>query len=67
MDQLPTFLRKDDTRKIVEALCAKEGIDYSAFVELIQAEIDQMGKLRKKGLYDSFNDVLSRILKEDLK
>ena len=66
MDQLPTFLRKDDTRKIVESLCDKEGIDYSAFVELIAAEIDQMGKLRKRGLYDSFDDVLSRILREDL-
>ena len=65
MDQMPTFLRKEDTNDIVKELCAKEGLDYSVFRELVQAEIDQIGKQRKRGLYDAFDDKLSRIVTDD--
>ena len=66
MDQTLTFLAKDDTRELLEELCASKGIDYLTFQELIEAEFKQMGKQRK-GLDLTFDEILGRIFEDDLK
>jgi hypothetical protein len=38
---------------------------FFEFQELVQAEIEQTGKLRKKGLSDVFDDILDRIQVDD--
>lgn len=67
MDQTLTFLAKDETRELVEKLCSENEIDFVTFQELIEAELKQMGKQRKRGLTAAFDDILSRIFEEDLK
>ena len=67
MDQTLTFLAKDDTRQLLEELCASKGIDYLTFQELIEAEFKQMGKQRKRGLTLTFDEILGRIFEDDLK
>ncbi|WP_134681545.1 hypothetical protein [Paracoccus ravus] len=48
-------------RSLVREECIANKIYYQEFVELVQAEVDQTGKQRKKGLWDSFDDILDRI------
>lgn len=42
-------------------MCEKHGFVFDVFDELIQAELKQVGKQRKKGLWQDFDDILDRI------
>ncbi len=46
---------------MVKDACAEAGFLFAEFQELVQAEIEQTGKQRKKGLWDDFDDILDRI------
>ena len=48
-------------RAIVRGLCRKHNIRLPEFEELVQAEVAQTGKLRKRGLTDQFDDILDRM------
>ena len=50
---------------MVKDACKEAGILFAEFQELVQAEIEQTGKQRKKGLWDNFDDILDRIQEED--
>ena len=54
-----------DGRSLVQDVCKEAGILFAEFQELVQAEIEQTGKQRKKGLWDDFDDILDRILDDD--
>lgn len=66
MESTIPFLTKKETLTLLKQKCEDYGLDYSAFEELIKLEFKMMGKQRKKGMYDSFDDILARIYKEDL-
>lgn len=59
------LLNNSESREMVEQLCVKYGFAFDAFDDLIQAEINQVGKLRKHGLWHDFDDILDRIKTED--
>ena len=46
---------------MVREECKESGLYFSTFTELVQAEVDQTGKQKKKGLWDAFDDILDRI------
>lgn len=48
-------------RAMIKDSCKTNGLLFSEFVELVQAEVEQTGKLRRAGLWDSFDDILDRI------
>lgn len=48
-------------RQVVRKLCKQHAIRIAEFEELVQAEVEQTGKLRKKGLWDQFDDILDRM------
>ncbi len=48
-------------RQMVKKLCREHSIRIAEFEELVQAEVEQTGKLRKKGLWDQFDDILDRM------
>lgn len=50
---------------VVQKICDDHGIKFPEFEELVHAEIQQLGKGRKRGLYDQFNDILDRITHEE--
>ena len=58
------LLNNPKSREMVKKLCAKHGFIFEVFEELIQAEIKQIGKKRKHGLRDEFDDLLDRIKEE---
>ncbi|MCA3513890.1 MAG: hypothetical protein IOC80_03315 [Rhodobacter sp.] len=55
------LLDNPEGRSLVREECIENKISFPEFVELIQAEVEQTGKQRKRGLFDSFDDILDRI------
>jgi hypothetical protein len=55
------LLDNPEGRSLVREECIQNRIIFQEFVELVQAEVDQTGKQRKKGLWDQFDDILDRI------
>lgn len=59
------LLKSPEGRKLVRSKCAEMGLDISVLEQLIDAEVGQLGKLRKRGLYEDFDEVFDAI-EEDL-
>ena len=55
------LLDNADGRTMIKDACKSNGLLFSEFVELVQAEVEQTGKQRRAGLWDSFDDILDRI------
>ncbi len=55
------LLDNPEGRSLVREECVENGIGFPEFTELVQVEVDQTGKQKKKGLWDSFDDILDRI------
>ena len=55
------LLDNPEGRTLVREECLENKVIFQEFVELVQAEVDQTGKQKKKGLWDAFDDILDRI------
>jgi hypothetical protein len=60
------ILDQKEGRQLVVRLCRKYGVRIADFEELVQAELAQVGKQRKRGLTESFNDILDRMDEVDV-
>jgi len=54
-----------DGRAMIKEACKASGLLFSEFQELVQVEVEQTGKQRRAGLWDSFDDILDRIQIDD--
>jgi hypothetical protein len=52
---------QNEGRKLVRQLCRQHKVKIAEFEELVQAEVEQTGKLRKRGLWEQFDDILDRM------
>jgi hypothetical protein len=59
------LLDNPEGRAMIKQSCKSNGLLFSEFEELVQAEVEQTGKQRRAGLWDSFDDILDRIQWED--
>lgn len=59
------LLDNTEGRTMIKAACKANDLRFSEFQELVQAEVEQTGKQRRAGLWDSFDDILDRIQVED--
>ena len=59
------LLDNTEGRAMVKDTCRANGLLFAEFQELVQAEVEQTGKQRRAGLWDSFDDILDRILVGD--
>lgn len=59
------LLDNKEGRAMVKESCRDNGLFFAEFQELVQAEVEQTGKQRKAGLWDSFDDILDRIQVND--
>ena len=59
------LLDNAEGRAMVKETCRSNGLLFSEFQELVQAEVEQTGKQRRAGLWDSFDDILDRIQVDD--
>lgn len=55
------LLDNPDGRAMIEDACKANGARFAEFEELVQAEVEQTGRKRRHGIWDSFDDILDRI------
>ncbi|SDG08962.1 hypothetical protein [Sulfitobacter delicatus] len=55
------LLDNKDGRSMIKRACKENGLMFAEFEELVQSEVEQTGKQRRAGLWDSFDDILDRI------
>ena len=55
------LLDNPDGRKMIRKTCKSHDMLLDEFEELVQVEVEQTGKQRRAGLWDSFDDILDRI------
>lgn len=51
-------------RRIVRRQCREEGVEVTLLEDLVGAELDQIGKLRKRGLFERFDELLDDASRE---
>ena len=59
------LLKSPEGRKLVRKQCAAMGLDISVLEQLIEAEVGQLGKLRKRGLWEDFDEIFDALEEED--
>lgn len=52
-------------RRILKDACLKENIQITTIEDLIVAELEQTGKLRKRGLYERFDEIIDNELSDE--
>ena len=55
------LLQSEAGRKLIRKKCKKKGLDPVVLEQLITSEIDQQGKLRKRGITEAFNEIFDSI------
>lgn len=58
------LLDNEECRAMVAERCRAHGMRIAEFEELVQAEVEQTGKQKRRGLRDAFDDILDRIQDE---
>ena len=53
------LLDSDTGRQIVKRHCRHDKISITVIEDLIAAEMEQAGKLRKRGMYERFDEIFS--------
>lgn len=53
------LLEKESGRDALKRACRKAKIPIATIEALVSAELDQVGKLRKRGLWENFDEILS--------
>lgn len=59
------LLSSKDGRKLVRRKCEDAGLEIDVLEDLIEAEVEQQGKLRKRSLREDFDEIFDAIEGED--
>ena len=53
------LMRSEKGRALVREKCKAADLDITVLERLIEAELDQVGKLRKRGLWEDFDEIFA--------
>lgn len=59
------LLNSEEGRTLIKKKCRAAGVRISVLEELIGAELDQLGKKRKAGLWEEFDRILEDAAPEE--
>lgn len=59
------ILNTEEGRALVRRKCRTAKVRISTFEQLVDAELDQQGKQRKRGLWEEFDRVLDEDVEQD--
>jgi hypothetical protein len=52
-------MRSEQGRALVRDKCKASGLDETVLERLIESELEQVGKLRKRGLWEDFDEIFA--------
>jgi hypothetical protein len=55
------LLKSEEGRKLVRERCRARNLSISTLEQLIAAEVEQQGKLRKRGIREEFDEIFDEI------
>ena len=55
------LLRSEAGRALLKSKCKEEGLDVGVLEQLVSVERDQQGKLKKRGITESFDEIFDNI------
>ena len=55
------LMRSEKGRALVREKCKASGLDETVLERLIDAEFEQVGKLRKRGLWEGFDEIFAEL------
>ena len=55
------LLRSEAGRSLLQSKCNEEGLDVGVLKQLVSVELDQQGKLKKRGITESFDEIFDNI------
>jgi hypothetical protein len=58
------LLNSDEGRRLVRSKGRKAGIKIATFERLVEAELDRQGMMRRRGLWDEFDEILDEAAEE---
>lgn len=59
------LLNKDESRRLVRAKCRNIGVKIATLEELVDAELDKQGMMRRAGLWERFDEILDGAADEE--
>jgi hypothetical protein len=59
------ILNTEEGRSLVRRKCRTAKVRISSFEQLVDAELDQQGKQRKRGLWEEFDRILDEDVESD--
>lgn len=58
-EHVVALLANEQGKKLIREKCQEAGFDIGIFEALVDAELDQVGKMRRAGLWDDFESILA--------
>ena len=55
------LMRSEKGRALVREKCKASGLDMTVLERLIEAELEQVGRLRKRGLWEDFDEIFANL------
>ena len=59
------LLKSENGRRLVREKCKAAGLDIAVLERLVHAELDQSGKLRKRGITEDFDEIFAELDSEE--
>ena len=58
------LLNTDEGRRLVRAKCRGTGLKIAMFERLVEAELERQGMMRRRGLWEEFDEILDEAAEE---
>jgi hypothetical protein len=59
-----SLLEKGEGRDLLKKRCRAIGVSVKIIEELVKVELEQVGRVRRRGMFDQFDDILARAADE---
>ncbi|MCY4221680.1 MAG: hypothetical protein OXC65_10470 [Thiotrichales bacterium] len=59
------LMRSEKGRALVREKCKAAGLDIAVLERLIAAELDQIGKMKRRGLKDDFDEIFADLNEDE--
>jgi hypothetical protein len=55
------LLEKGEGRELLKKYCRDLGVSVQVIEQLVRVELDQVGRVRRRGMFDQFDEILGAV------